>query len=150
MDHKCQRQVNQLCSQFVLMLKQGWLQKLIFQLLLLHLKIAIVNFVPKIGFFVNFLGSSFFSLRHLVLAFLSVIFLSLLVFCEKDIIYFVICQTIFKVEAEAHGEHLQEEVMVSGKGPTPPDVDAIIRDIQSKINKFFYLVEAHQEENQLY
>src|SRR5210317_1079100 len=24
----------------------------------------------------------------------------------------------------------------SGKGPTPPDVDAIIRDIQSKINKF--------------
>ena len=24
----------------------------------------------------------------------------------------------------------------SGKGPTPPDIDAIIRDIQSKINKF--------------
>ena len=34
------------------------------------LEIAIVNFVPKIGFFVNFLGSSFFSLRHLVQAFL--------------------------------------------------------------------------------
>ena len=24
----------------------------------------------------------------------------------------------------------------SGKGPTPPDIDAIIRDIQSKINRF--------------
>ncbi len=24
----------------------------------------------------------------------------------------------------------------SGKGPTPPDIDAIIRDIQNKINKF--------------
>ena len=24
----------------------------------------------------------------------------------------------------------------SGKGPTPPDIEAIIRDIQSKINKF--------------
>ena len=24
----------------------------------------------------------------------------------------------------------------SGRGPTPPDIDAIIRDIQSKINKF--------------
>ena len=24
----------------------------------------------------------------------------------------------------------------SGKGPTPPDIDALIRDIQSKINKF--------------
>ena len=33
------------------------------------LEIAIVNFVPKIGFFMNFLGSNFFSLRHLVLAF---------------------------------------------------------------------------------
>ena len=26
----------------------------------------------------------------------------------------------------------------SGKGPTPPDIDAIIRDIQNKINKFFF------------
>ena len=25
----------------------------------------------------------------------------------------------------------------SGKGPTPPDIDALIRDIQSKINKIF-------------
>ena len=24
----------------------------------------------------------------------------------------------------------------SGRGPTPPDIDAIIRDIQNKINKF--------------
>ena len=24
----------------------------------------------------------------------------------------------------------------SGKGPTPPDIDAIIKDIQNKINKF--------------
>ena len=36
----------------------------------------------------------------------------------------------------------------SGKGPTPPDIDALIRDIQSKINDF-YLVEVHQEKNQL-
>ena len=36
----------------------------------------------------------------------------------------------------------------SGKGPTPPDIDALIRDIQSKI-KDFYLVEVHQEVNQL-
>ena len=36
----------------------------------------------------------------------------------------------------------------SGKGPTPPDIDALIRDIQSKINRF-YLVEVHQEKNQL-
>src|SRR5210317_131635 len=79
------------------------------------LEIAIVNFVPKIGFFVNFLGSSFFFIASLSSGFLSVIFLSLLVFCEKDIIYFAICQTIFKVEAEAHGEHLQEEEMVREK-----------------------------------
>ena len=24
----------------------------------------------------------------------------------------------------------------SGRGPTPPDIDAIIKDIQNKINKF--------------
>ena len=35
----------------------------------------------------------------------------------------------------------------SGRGPTPPDIDAIIRDIQNKINKF-YLVEVNQVENQ--
>jgi membrane protease subunit HflK len=26
----------------------------------------------------------------------------------------------------------------SGKGPTPPDIEAIIRDIQSKINHFTF------------
>ena len=36
----------------------------------------------------------------------------------------------------------------SGKGPTPPDIDAIIRDIQNKIINF-YLVEVHQEVNKL-
>ena len=36
----------------------------------------------------------------------------------------------------------------SGRGPTPPDIDAIIKDIQNKINKF-YLVEVNQAENQL-
>ena len=35
-----------------------------------------------------------------------------------------------------------------GKGPTPPDIEAIIRDIQNKINKF-YLVEVHQGVNKL-
>ena len=75
----------------------------------------LVNFVPKIGFFINFLGSNFFFIASLSSGFLSVIFLSLLVFYEKDIIYFVICQMIFKVEAEAHGEHLQEEETVLGK-----------------------------------
>ena len=25
----------------------------------------------------------------------------------------------------------------SGRGPTPPDIDAIIRDIQNKINRFW-------------
>ena len=28
----------------------------------------------------------------------------------------------------------------SGKGPTPPDIDAIIRDIQNKINKFLTFI----------
>ena len=26
----------------------------------------------------------------------------------------------------------------SGRGPTPPDIDAIIKDIQNKINKFLH------------
>src|SRR6056300_947900 len=77
------------------------------------LEIAMVNFVPKIGFFVNFLGSSFFFIASLSSGFLSVIILSLLVFYNKDTIYFVICQTILKAEVEVHGEHPQvEEEMV--------------------------------------
>ena len=36
----------------------------------------------------------------------------------------------------------------SGGGPKPPDIDAIIRDIQNKINNF-YLVEVNQVVNQL-
>ena len=43
---------------------------------------------------------------------------------------------ILKVEVGARGEHPQEEEMVQVRGPTPPDIDAIIRDIQNKINKF--------------
>ena len=43
---------------------------------------------------------------------------------------------IFKEEVEVHGEHLQEEEMVQEKDLRPPDIDAIIRDIQNKINKF--------------
>ena len=74
------------------------------------LEIAMVNFVPRIGFLVNFLGSSFFFIASLSSGFLSVIFLSLLVFYNKDTIYFVICQTILKVEVEVHGDHLQVEV----------------------------------------
>ena len=41
---------------------------------------AIVNFVPKIGFFVNFLGSNFFFIASLSSGFLSVMSSSLLVF----------------------------------------------------------------------
>ena len=37
----------------------------------------------------------------------------------------------------------------SGRGPTPPDIDKIIREFQEKI-KNFYLVEAHQAVNKLY
>ena len=37
----------------------------------------------------------------------------------------------------------------SGRGPTPPDVEKIIREFQEKI-KNFYLVEALQEENKLF
>ena len=36
----------------------------------------------------------------------------------------------------------------SGRGPTPPDIDAIIKDIQKKLINF-YLVEVNQVENQL-
>ena len=43
---------------------------------------------------------------------------------------------IFKVEAEVHGEHPPGGGNGSGKGPRPPDIDAIIREIQSKIKKF--------------
>ena len=61
-----------------------------------------------------------------------------LFFRYKDTIYFVICQTIFKGRGGSpwgtppgggNGNG-------SGRGPTPPDIDAIIRDIQDKINKF--------------
>ena len=56
----------------------------------LALEIAIVNFVPKIGFLMNFLGSNFFFIASLSSGFFSLIFLSLLVFYNKDTIYFVI------------------------------------------------------------
>ena len=36
----------------------------------------------------------------------------------------------------------------SGRGPTPPDIDAIIRDIQKKLINF-YQVEVNQVENLL-
>jgi membrane protease subunit HflK len=36
----------------------------------------------------------------------------------------------------------------SGRGPTPPDIDAIIKDIQNKINNF-YLVGVNQVESRL-
>ena len=28
----------------------------------------------------------------------------------------------------------------SGRGPTPPDIDAIIKDIQNKINKLIFFI----------
>ena len=37
----------------------------------------------------------------------------------------------------------------SGKGPTPPDIDALIRDIQSKINKIFTWRKFIRKKNQL-
>ena len=44
---------------------------------------------------------------------------------------------ILKVEVEVHGDTAPGGGgNGSGKGPTPPDIDAIIRDIQNKINKF--------------
>jgi len=43
---------------------------------------------------------------------------------------------ISKIEVEVRGEHPRGGGNGSGKGPTPPDIDAIIRDIQNKINKF--------------
>ena len=43
---------------------------------------------------------------------------------------------ILKVEVEVHGVQPPGGGNGSGKGPTPPDIDAIIRDIQNKINKF--------------
>ena len=43
---------------------------------------------------------------------------------------------ILKVEVEVHGGRPQGEEMVPARGPTPPDIDAIIKDIQNKINKF--------------
>src|SRR6056300_233475 len=96
-----------------------------------------VNLVPKIGFLINFLGSSFFFIASLSSGFLSVIILSLLVFYCKDTIYFVICQMILKAEVEVHGEHPPGGGgNGSGRRPTPPDIDAIIKDIQNKINKF--------------
>ena len=41
---------------------------------------------------------------------------------------------IFNKEVEALGEHPQEEENGngSGRGPTPPDVDKIIREFQEK------------------
>ena len=45
---------------------------------------------------------------------------------------------IFNKEVVALGEHLQveEDGNGSGRGPTPPDVDKIIREFQEKIKKF--------------
>ena len=38
----------------------------------------------------------------------------------------------------------------SGRGPTPPDVDKIIRESFKKKLKNFYQVDHHQAENKLY
>ena len=35
----------------------------------------------------------------------------------------------------------------SGRGPTPPDIDKIIKDFQEKIKKNFYQVVVHLEAN---
>ena len=50
------------------------------------LEIAIVNFVPIIGFLVNFLGSSLLFIAALSSGFLLLIKVSLLVFYNKDTI----------------------------------------------------------------
>ena len=67
--------------------------------------------LKRIGFLVNFLGSSLLFIAALSSGFLSVIKVSLLVFCNKDTIYFGICQMILKVKAL--GEHLLVEVEVA-------------------------------------
>ena len=88
------------------------------------------------SFFVNFLGSSFFFIASLSSGFLSVIFLSLLVFCDKDTIYFGMSDDFRGKGGSPWGSPPGGGGNGSGRGPTPPDIDAIIRDIQNKINKF--------------
>ena len=100
------------------------------------LEIAIVNLVPRIGFLVNFLGSSLLFIAALSSGFLSVIKVSLLVFYNKDTIYFGISDD-FKGQSPwgappgggGNGNG-------SGRGPTPPNVDELIRDLQDKIKRF--------------
>ena len=46
---------------------------------------------------------------------------------------------------KVHGDHLQVEagmeMVVLEERPTPPNVDEIIKNLQSKINRFFPVVE---------
>ena len=71
MDHKYQHLANQLYNQICFNAKARFVANVDFPTPPFALEIAMVNFVPKIGFLVNFLGSSFFFIASLSSGFLS-------------------------------------------------------------------------------